>query len=224
MVVRMLWNIGSGLMSKALQKNKPPGLVGLHYPAMWRARSGISDCDVNLHLNNSAYIYSMELARWHYTAFSGVLWQALKHRRMFLVASQAIRYRHAIPIFHAYEVKTQMIFWEGPWIYFLHQFQDPSTGKQFAEGLCRVMVWQKGEAVSLDKMISEIYVGSIPPKPAQAPDIVTSFLEWDAASRSSMETAHEVEQQNIGMNPLSSTPETLWGRIWKEMQRSMNRP
>ncbi|KAF1787129.1 HotDog domain [Phytophthora cactorum] len=64
---------------------------------------------------------------------------------MFLAASQAIRFRHAIPPFHAYEIKTRMVYWDGPWVFFLHQFQDPSTGKQFAEGLCRVMVKQMGK-------------------------------------------------------------------------------
>ncbi|ETI32578.1 hypothetical protein F443_20647 [Phytophthora nicotianae P1569] len=223
MVLRMLWNIGSGLVHGVLHKNPRSGLAGLHYPAVWRARSGFMDCDVNLHLNNSAYLFSMELARWHFTASNGVLWQALKHRRMFLAASQAIRYRHAIPPFHAYEIKTELVYWDGPWIFFLHQFQDPSTGKQFAEGLCRVMVKQSGEGVSFDKMISEVYDGPIPPQP-EVPDVVKGFLEWDTASRSSMETARETETANINSNPSPSKPEKLWDHIWMEMQRSMNRP
>ncbi|KAH7460703.1 hypothetical protein PRIC1_006248 [Phytophthora ramorum] len=225
MVVRMLWNIGSGLVHGVLHKNPRPGLAGLHYPAVWRARSGFLDCDVNLHLNNSSYLFSMELARWHFTASNGVLWQALKHRRMFLAASQAIRYRHAIPPFHAYEIRTQMVYWDGAWIYFLHQFQDPSTGRQFAEGLCRVMVKQQGEGgVSFEKMISEVYDGPIPTRPAEIPDVVKGFLEWDVASRSSMETAHEAETLKINSNPPPLNPEKLGARIWMEMQRSMNRP
>ncbi|KAG7386824.1 hypothetical protein PHYPSEUDO_015222 [Phytophthora pseudosyringae] len=224
MVLRMLWNISSGFVHGALHKHPRPGLSGVHYPAVWRARSGFMDCDVNLHLNNAAYLFSMELARWHFTASNGILWQALKHRRMFLVASQAIRYRHAIPPFHAYEVKTQMVYWDGPWVYFLHQFQDPSNGKQFAEGICRIMVKQSGEGVSFEKMISEVYNGSIPPQPAEVPDVVKGFLDWDAASRSSMETAHELEKARSSNNPPLPKPEKLWDRIWMEMQRSMNRP
>ncbi|KAL3662047.1 hypothetical protein V7S43_012855 [Phytophthora oleae] len=224
MVLRMLWNISSGLVYSVLHKKAKSGLAGLHYPAVWRARSGFLDCDVNLHLNNSAYLFSMELARWHFTASNGVLWQALKHRRMFLAASQAIRYRHAIPPFHAYEIKTWLVYWDGPWIYFLHQFQDPTSGKQFAEGLCRIMVKQSGKGVSFEKMISEVYDGPIPPQPAEVPEVVQGFLEWDAASRSSMETAHERETATIGESPSPPNPENLWDRIWAEMQRSMNRP
>ncbi|KAE9342143.1 hypothetical protein PR003_g9629 [Phytophthora rubi] len=224
MVLRMLWNIGSGLVYGALHKSPNAGLAGLHYPAVWRARSGFLDCDVNLHLNNASYLFSMELARWHFTASNGVLWQAVKHRRMFLAASQAIRFRHAIPPFHAYEIKTQMVYWDGPWIYFLHQFQDPTSGKQFAEGLCRVMVKQRGEDVTFDKMISEVYDGQIPVQPAEVPDVVKGFLEWDAASRSSMETSHELEKAKNSKKTPPATPERLAARIWMEMQRSMNRP
>ncbi|GMF09895.1 unnamed protein product [Phytophthora lilii] len=155
---------------------------------------------------------------------TGVLWQAIKNRRMFLVASQAIRFRHAIPPFHAYEVKSQMIYWDGPWVYFLHQFQDPTTGKQFAEGLARVMLKQHGEMVSFEKLIAEIYDGSIPPQPTQPPDVVKGFLEWDAASRSSMERAQEKEETMIRESPAPAKPEKLGARIWMEMQRSMNRP
>ena len=143
---------------------------------------------------------------------------------MFLAASQAIRFRHGILPFQAYEIKTQMIYWEGSWIFFLHQFQDSSSGKQFAEGLCRVKVKQRGKDVSFETMIAEIYDGPIPSQPAEMPDIVKGFLEWDAASRSSMETAHDSMKATISSNPLPSKPEKLGARIWMEMQRSMNRP
>ncbi|CAH0522573.1 unnamed protein product [Peronospora belbahrii] len=224
-MLRMLWNIASGLVhGLALHKTSHTGMAGLHYPAVWKARSGFLDCDVNLHLNNSSYLYNMELARWHFTAANGVLWQAVKHQRMFLAASQAIRFRHGILPFHAYEVKTQIIYWDGPWIYFLQQFQDSSNGKQFADGLCRVMVKQRGDGVSLEKMICEVYDGPIPSQPAKMPDVVKGFLEWNAASRSSMEMAHERQKANTSNNSAPPKPKKLVTRIWMEMQRSMNRP
>lgn len=155
---------------------------------------------------------------------NGVLWQALKHRRTFLAASQAIRYRHGIPPFHAYEIKTQMIYWDGPWIYFLHRFQDPSSGKLFAEGLCRVVVKQHGEDVSFSQMISEIYDGPIPPQPTEVPAVVQGFLKWDAATRSSMEQAQAHEKTIVRRQAPRSKPQSLGARIWMELQRSMNRP
>ncbi|OWZ01120.1 hypothetical protein PHMEG_00027561 [Phytophthora megakarya] len=72
-------------------------------------------------------------------------------------------------------------------------------------------------------MISEVHDGPIPPQP-EMPDVVKGFLEWDAASRSSMETANELEKTKISKNPQPPTSEKLSTRIWNEMQRSMNRP
>ncbi|KAF4315709.1 hypothetical protein BBO99_00008233 [Phytophthora kernoviae] len=224
MVLRMLWNISSGLVHGVLHKNPRPGLVGLHYPAIWRGRTGFLDCDVNLHLNNSSYLFSMELARWHFTASNGILWQAVKHRRMFLVASQSIRYRHGIPPFHAYEIRTQVVHWDDHWVYFLHQFQCPATGKQYAEGLSRVLVKQRGKGVLFDKLIAEVYDGPIPPPPSEVPAVVKGFLEWDAASRDSMESAYDAEKPKITSKPPQKTPEKLGARIWEEMRRSMNLP
>ena len=156
---------------------------------------------------------------------NGVLWQTLKHRRMFFVASQAIRYRHGIPPFHAYQVKSQMIYWDGPWIYFLHQFQDPSSGKMFAEGLCRAIVKQRGKDVSFTQMISEVHEGPVPPQPTEVPDVVKGFLEWDAASRSSMEATPAREKTTATCDAvLPKAPQSVGARIWTELKRSMNRP
>lgn len=66
MVLRILWNVSAGLVQRALSK-EAPGLAVKH-PAVWRARPGFLDCDVNLHLNNASYLFNMELARWHFTA------------------------------------------------------------------------------------------------------------------------------------------------------------
>jgi hypothetical protein len=68
MVLRILWNVGAGILHRVIhKKTMKPGL-GLTYPSIWRARTGFLDCDVNIHLNNASYLYSMELARWHLVA------------------------------------------------------------------------------------------------------------------------------------------------------------
>lgn len=68
MVARILWNLSTGLVQRALRKGSIASGMGVNYPAIWRARPGFLDCDVNLHLNNSAFLYNMELARWHFSA------------------------------------------------------------------------------------------------------------------------------------------------------------
>ncbi|KAI9910849.1 hypothetical protein PsorP6_010813 [Peronosclerospora sorghi] len=101
------------LVHGAIHAKTRTGFAVVYYPAVWKAHTGVLDCDVNLHFNNSSYLYCMELARWHFPASNGILWQTLKHLRVFIAASQAIRYRHSIPPFHAYEIQTQIVHWDG---------------------------------------------------------------------------------------------------------------
>ncbi|RLN87124.1 hypothetical protein BBJ28_00016830 [Nothophytophthora sp. Chile5] len=218
MVLRACWNAGSGLLFRLLSKSKRAGMAGVDYPAVWKGRPGFLDCDVNLHLNNASYFLSMELARWHFTAC------AVKHRHLYFAGSQAIRYRHAIPLFHAYEVHTQMVYWDDQWTYLLHHFQCPTTGKLYAEGFCRVMVKAGGQRVLFAELVGEVNDGEVPPRPSEMPAVVRGFLEYDAASRTSMENAADRAKLNIEASPPPPTPERLSERIWAEMQRSMNRP
>lgn len=67
MVLRALWNGAAGLVHRAVNKKKMAPGMAIKYPAVWKGRAGLLDCDVNLHLNNSSYLYAMELARWHFT-------------------------------------------------------------------------------------------------------------------------------------------------------------
>ena len=70
MVGRSLWNIASGLFTRALTRDKAAlADVAITRRHVWKARSGFLDIDLNLHLNNSSYLYNMELARWHMTGY-----------------------------------------------------------------------------------------------------------------------------------------------------------
>ncbi|KAG3011862.1 hypothetical protein JG687_00007886 [Phytophthora cactorum] len=225
MVLRAFWNIGAGLVYRLVNmRSMGKGVLGVSYPSVWKGRTGLLDCDVNLHLNNASYLYSMELARWHFTAANGVLWQAIKNRRMVLVGSQAVRYRHAIPPFHAYEIKTQVIYWDDDWMYLLHQFQDPTTGKQFAEGLVRGVIMKGRRRLSANKIFAEVSEGEMIETPKEIPDVVKSFLEWDGACNASMREAGHKAELELEARPPSPTPEKLSARIWQEMKRSMNLP
>ncbi|KAF1332813.1 Atp-dependent protease la, partial [Globisporangium splendens] len=199
MVLRIFWNVGAGLVQRALSKHALKPGMSINYPAVWRARPGFLDCDVNLHLNNASYLFNMELARWHFTASTGMLTQAIKKKRQFLIGSQVIRYRHAIPPFRPYEIRTQLVFADDTWIYFLQHFQCPTTGKLFAEGLCRATVRQGKTKVTAQQMFEEL--GEMPALPQEMPDVVKKFLQWDDASRVSMEEATESAQQRLAATP-----------------------
>ncbi|KAJ0409038.1 hypothetical protein ATCC90586_000625 [Pythium insidiosum] len=196
MVFRIFWNTGAGLVHRALNKNTMKPGYGLLYPAVWRARPGFLDCDVNMHLNNASYLYNMELARWHFSAATGIVHEAVKKRQMFLVGSQSIRYRHPIPPFRPYEIRTQVVYWDDSWVYFLHHFQCPTTGKLYAEGLCRATVKEGKRRVSGQELYYNA-TGLMVDTPKEVPAIVEEFLAWDSASRASMETSEEEKRRGL---------------------------
>ncbi|RLN87128.1 hypothetical protein BBJ28_00016828 [Nothophytophthora sp. Chile5] len=154
MVVRIFWNVGAGLVHRALNKTSIKPGMGVNYPA---------------------------------------------HRRVLLVGSQAMRYRHPIPPFRPYEIRSQLVFADSDWMYFLHQFQCPTSGKLYAEGLCRATCKEGRANVSAAKMYAEVFEGDVAAlkMPEEMPDIVKEFLEWDASSRVSMESAAERAQREI---------------------------
>lgn len=143
---------------------------------------------------------------------------------MIVVGSQAIRYRHAIPPFHAYEIKTKVVYWDDDWIYLLHRFQDPTTGKQFAEGLVRGVVMKGRRRVSANRVFAEVSGGEMIEAPKEVPDVVKGFLDWDGACTASMRDASKKAELELETKPPPPTPEKLGARVWQEMKKSMNLP
>ncbi|EGZ19438.1 hypothetical protein PHYSODRAFT_285280 [Phytophthora sojae] len=127
---------------------------------------------------------------------TGILGNVARHRRALLVASQAVRYRHPIPPFRPYEIRSQLVFSDDEWMYFLHQFQCPTTGKLYAEGLCRASCRQDGKTVSAAKLYVEVFGGDAEALQTRGmPDVVKQLLEWDGAARIELETPDEAARR-----------------------------
>lgn len=126
---------------------------------------------------------------------TGILGNIARHRRALLVASQAVRFRYPIPPFRPYEIQSQLVFSDSEWMYFLHKFQCPTTGKLYAEGLCRATCRQDGEHVSAEKMYAEVFGGDAEALridlPKEMPDVVRQLLEWESSPPLVLETPQE---------------------------------
>lgn len=212
MVFRVLWNVGAGVIHHAINKTPKKGL-GVTSPVVWRARTGFLDCDLNMHLNNSSYLYCMELSRWHligYVAIScsgGILTSSIsaigavptcfKSKLMFLSASTAIRYRYPIPPFRAYDIQTQVVYWDDDWMYVLHRFVDPANGKLYAESVVRATIKSGKQRVSLHEFYKAATNQTVT-SPNEMPTIIKELLNWDTACKSSMDQAQANELEIMG--------------------------
>ncbi|KAG2781887.1 hypothetical protein PC129_g12443 [Phytophthora cactorum] len=195
MVGRIMWNVGAGLVHRALNKAHIRPGMGIAYPSVWRARPGFLDCDINLHLNNASYLSNMELARWHFCAVTGILGNVAQNRRVLLVGSQAVRFRYPIPPFRPYEIRSQLVFADAEWMYILHKFQCPTTGRLYAEGLCRASCKQDDEKVSAATLYDEVFGGGAEELPKHMPDVVVQLLKWDSSQRIKLEAPTEVARR-----------------------------
>ncbi|ETW04691.1 hypothetical protein H310_03850 [Aphanomyces invadans] len=173
------------MLTRALTPNKAKlDGVGVIKPHVWKTRVGLLDMDLNVHLNNASYLYNMELARWHLSGLNGMLHHCFSKRWMLLVGSQSIRYRHSIAPFQAYEIHSDIVHWDDQWFYFIHRFVCPTTGKLFAEGLTRGMVKDSNrQTIKFIDVTKQLGLGTPASKPM--PDVVKTFLEWDAATKAS---------------------------------------
>ncbi|KAG7399150.1 hypothetical protein PHYBOEH_009610 [Phytophthora boehmeriae] len=233
MVGRIAWNVGAGLVHRSLNKASIRPGMGVQYPSIWRARPGFLDCDINLHLNNASYLSNMELARWHFCAVTGILGNVLRHRHSLVVTSQAVRYRHPIPPFRPYEIRSQLVFADSDWMYFLHRFQCPTTGKLYAEGLCRASCYDQDRLnVSASQLFAQVLNGNAESLalvlPTEMPDIVKELLAWDSSSRLELETSTEASRRAIETEmPSAKTliaSETWPQKLLRRATRSWNLP
>ncbi|OQR96692.1 hypothetical protein ACHHYP_13827 [Achlya hypogyna] len=182
MVGRSLWNIGVSLVTRALTRDKAALRdIGVLRPHVWKARTGLLDIDLNMHLNNSSYLYNMELARWHMTGLNGLLGIAARKKWMFLVASQSIRYRRSIAPYAPYEIHSQLVYWDDTWTYFSHQFVCPTTGNLYAEGLTRAILKRGKTTVAVPEIVQAM--GLDVPAQLDEPEIVKGFVAWESAAK-----------------------------------------
>nr|CCA20674.1 conserved hypothetical protein [Albugo laibachii Nc14] len=139
----------------------------------------------------------MELARWHFCTINGITEVILKDRCSFIVASCSVRFRYPIPTFSAYEVHTKLAHYDERFSYFIHRFHCPSTGKIYAEGLCRAIVKKQGKDVSPVQLCARIGVDLTTIKAEATPAIVQRFCDWDKVCQSDMEDANRREMESV---------------------------
>lgn len=85
-------------------------------------RTGLTDVDMFMELNNARYFHYMELGRWDFSQRVGFLKLMRSRDWGVAVGGASIRYRRRIPLFKRFTVSTSLICHDGRWFYFLQEF------------------------------------------------------------------------------------------------------
>lgn len=201
MVLRSLIEAFKGFRAaRKVASNK--NMSGLSYmgiksdtPHIWVRKNGFLNLDLNMHMNQSAYLYTAELARWHFLGATGLLEQAIRNGWYFIAAGQAIKYQREIKPFAKYKVLTTTESVEaekGFW--YINQFHVPIEKDKKPYSLMSLKVCvldNKKQKMPLDKLLSySLYSKAeqnylLEKANAQHPT-VDSFINWDNAAHSTL--------------------------------------
>ena len=114
-----------------------------------------ADCGTQfLHMNNAAYLQHAELARWEHGIATGFMRHASRERLIFLVASNAIRYRRELKPLQRFEVHTSIIAADERSMWMWQRFHparsssDEAQERAAAGSLCRAVLKRGSDVVS----------------------------------------------------------------------------
>jgi acyl-CoA thioesterase FadM len=155
------------------------------------ARCALRDLDVNLHVNNASALSIMEMARWDWLAKSGLLRVAVKDRLVFMLGSQAVRYRREIGAFQQFQIDTKIVAMDQAWIWVKAMISTKGENTSAFTVPCvtalhRVIIKSartKQTIVPKDFFFSAASTTPLPPPPSEVSEVV-AFLEWDKQIKS----------------------------------------
>jgi len=117
-----------------------------------------SDLDINMHMNNGRFNSIMDLGRVDIMLRTGFL--KIMHQRKWLgvVGSIHTRFRRPLKLFQAYELQSQVIYWDDKWTWIEHKMYSPGKlkgklkGKLICSALVQTIILKKGEHVSTEEI------------------------------------------------------------------------
>uniref|UniRef100_A0A7S4KIZ7 Thioesterase domain-containing protein n=1 Tax=Paramoeba aestuarina TaxID=180227 RepID=A0A7S4KIZ7_9EUKA len=165
MVVRTIYNTLYGLARRKglfglnppehLQ-NKAAQIEGFTTAHKWEAQVGLTDLDVNVHMNNSSFFYCCELARWEWCGSSGLAGVALKKGFTFLVAGQAIRYRQSLLPFQRYVIESKVVAADDRFLFVEQIMKKVKSPTVFASVTVRATIRSKNGVVAPFQLLDEL--------------------------------------------------------------------
>ncbi|KAL3792647.1 hypothetical protein ACHAW5_005101 [Stephanodiscus triporus] len=130
-------------------------LVGIgpnNPPYVYTSRAGLFDVDIMWHMNNASYLNHAELARWEWTAFTGLLAGSRRDKTPFIVTAATVRFRREIAPFKKFDIETRLcgIDDRNLWVYqtFHNHSNDCQRGKILAQVFTQAVMIQKGKVIN----------------------------------------------------------------------------
>ncbi len=110
-----------------------------------------NDLDINMHMNNGRFNSIMDLGRADIMLRTGLLQMIYKKKWFGVVGSIHTRFRRPLKLFQAYELHSQIIYWDNKWTWVEHKMY--SRKKLVSSALVQTLIRRKGENVPTPELM-----------------------------------------------------------------------
>lgn len=128
--------------------------LNLEDKSVLRLRTGFTDIDMFMELNNARYFNYMELGRWDFAYRVGFIRLMKKHKWGIVLGGASVRFRRRIPFFSKFTLTTQLICHDGRWFYFLQETH--RKNKICSSALMKIGVTSKNGLVPATDVLKKI--------------------------------------------------------------------
>src|SRR5690606_12110651 len=117
-------------------------------------RVGLTDIDLNLHLNNARYLNYLDRARLEHMLATGLLWRMLNWRTRSVVANTEISYIRELRTWQPFTVTVRLGGWDEKYFYFEQRFL--SNGQLCTHVFMRLVHLKKGKGISAAEALQRL--------------------------------------------------------------------
>ncbi|MFP5441081.1 MAG: acyl-CoA thioesterase [Gammaproteobacteria bacterium] len=151
------------------RRNAPPthGLLDTVYRDF---RVGLTDIDLNLHLNNARYLKYLDRARVEHMLATGLLWKMIRSRTRSVVANTEISYIRELRTWQPFTVSVRIAGWDEKYFYFEQRFE--SEGRLCTHAFMRLVHLEKGKGISSAQALARMRIE------AESPPLPEPVLRW----------------------------------------------
>lgn len=109
------------LLDVIRRRNNTP-THGLYDEVSKSFRVGLSDIDLNFHLNNAKYLKYMDLVRLEHVLATGVLWKLIPFHTRIIIANTEISYIRELRTWQKFTITARVLGVDEKYLYYEHRF------------------------------------------------------------------------------------------------------
>ncbi|MFZ5722432.1 MAG: acyl-CoA thioesterase [Pseudomonadota bacterium] len=141
-------------------------------------RVGLTDIDLNLHLNNARYLKYMDRSRLAQMLASGLLWRMIRGRTNAVVANTEISYIRELRTWQPFTVSARLVGWDEKYVYYEQRFE--SEGRLCTHAFIRLAHLHRGKAIPMAQALARLRIDAVSPA---LPEPVLRWRDMLAAKR-----------------------------------------